>query len=359
MACESLEDKFPGLKADCPHVHSSCACTRSCGSCRFFFGFFVVSLSLHVITLSCFLDLRSEVKRELSQTKREPTISAAAGDVRRPSVPADPEVNASDVLFSSEAEIPSRMHDVIHLTEENRNVLWRTKRAAKESDKREKRKKGKKRFPGASGPPGPPGPPGPQGPPGIPGIPGIPGRNDLGPAGPPGPPGPRGPPGPQGPAGAVDKTKSREFQPAVVHLQGQETTILVREDLPEGVLKNWKMVSVHHKVFKMHSRSGELEVLMDGTYFIYSQVEIYYLNFTDIASYEVLVDRVPFLRCTCSIETGQRKFNTCYTAGVSVLHAHQRISIRIVYDDSLISMTDHATFLGSVRLGDAPSTGLS
>ncbi|KAL7886363.1 hypothetical protein AOLI_G00066580 [Acnodon oligacanthus] len=344
MACERLEDKLPGPRPDRPHVHSACACAKHCGSCRFFLGFFVVSLSLHVITLSCFLDLRSEVKRELSQTKREPTIGAGAGDARRPGVPADPD----ELLFSSNAEIPSRMHDVIHLPEENRNVLWRTKRAAKESEKREKRKKGKKRLLGASGPPGPPGPPGPQGPPGIPGIPGIPGRNDLGPAGPPGPPGPRGPPGPQGPAGAVDKTKSREFQPAVVHLQGQETTILVREDLPEGVLKNWKMVSVHHKVFKMHSRSGELEVLMDGTYFIYSQVEIYYLNFTDIASYEVLVDRVPFLRCTCSIETGQRKFNTCYTAGVSVLHAHQRISIRVVYDDSLISMTDHATFLGSV-----------
>ena len=26
------------------------------------------------------------------------------------------------------------------------------------------------------------------------------------------------------------------------------------------------------KVFKLHPRSGELEVLVDGTYFIYSQV---------------------------------------------------------------------------------------
>ncbi|KAG9271941.1 ectodysplasin-A-like isoform X1 [Astyanax mexicanus] len=359
MTCESLEDQFPGLKADCPQLpaSSSCACGKTCGSCRFFFGFFVVSLSLHVITLSCFLDLRSEVKRELSHTKREPPFSAVPEDERRPSTRADAVQRAMDVLFSSSAEIPTQEHDFIHFTEENRNALWRTKRAAKESGG--KRKKGRKRLQGAPGLPGPPGPPGPQGPPGIPGIPGIPGRNDLGPIGPPGPPGPRGPPGPQGPAGAVDKSKGREFQPAVVHLQGQETTILVREDLPEGVLKNWKMVSVHHKVFKMHSRSGELEVLMDGTYFIYSQVEIYYLNFTDIASYEVLVDRLPFLRCTCSIETGQRKFNTCYTAGVSVLRAHQRISIRIVYEDSLISMTDHATFLGSVRLGDAPSTGHS
>jgi len=141
------------------------------------------------------------------------------------------------------------------------------------------------------------------------------------------------------------------------------------------------MVSIHHRVFKMHSRSGELEVLLDGVYFIYSQVEVstplgpllgrwgdalsdpvvcpqvYYLNFTDIASYEVMVDSTPFLRCTCSIEAGQRKFNTCYTAGVSLLRAGQRISIRIVYEDTLISMTNHTTFLGSVRLGEAPSAG--
>lgn len=85
--------------------------------------------------------------------------------------------------------------------------------------------------------------------------------------------------------------------------------------------------------------------------------QVYYLNFTDIASYEVMVDSTPFLRCTCSIETGQRKFNTCYTAGVSLLRAGQRISIRMVYEDTLISMTNHTTFLGSVRLGEAPSAG--
>ncbi|CAB1316244.1 unnamed protein product, partial [Coregonus sp. 'balchen'] len=157
------------------------------------------------------------------------------------------------------------------------------------------------------------------------------------------------------------------LQPAVVHLQGQETTIQVKE---EGVLRNWKMISMHHKVFKMHSRSGELEVLVDGTYFIYSQVEVsmvlgltlpiacmslvYYLNFTDIASYEVMVDKTPFLRCTRSIETGQRKFNTCYTAGVCLLRARQKISIRMVYEDTSISMTNHTTFLGSIRLGEAP-----
>ncbi|XP_035388128.1 ectodysplasin-A-like isoform X2 [Electrophorus electricus] len=350
MACESLEGRFAGIKAECSQLHYSCTCKKNCNNCKLFFGFFIVSLSLHVITLSCFLDLRSEVKRELLQTKREPMLTVGTEDESKPTEHADPEESANDVFFGSDAETQIQNHDSTHPREEKTSSLWRTKRAAKESNG--KRKKGRKRSPGA---PGPPGPPGPQGPPGIPGIPGIPGSNSLGPAGSPGPPGPRGPPGPQGPAVVVEKAKAREFQPAVVHLQGQETTILVREDLPEGVLKNWKMVSVHHKVFKMHSRSGQLEVLMDGIYFIYSQ--IYYLNFTDIASYEVLVDGLPFLRCTCSIETGQRKFNTCYTGGVSMLHAHQRISVRIVYEDSLISMSDHATFLGSVRLGDAPSAG--
>lgn len=28
------------------------------------------------------------------------------------------------------------------------------------------------------------------------------------------------------------------------------------------------------RVFKLHTRSGELEVLADGTYFVYSQVEV-------------------------------------------------------------------------------------
>ncbi|KAF4073454.1 hypothetical protein AMELA_G00258980 [Ameiurus melas] len=150
-----------------------------------------------------------------------------------------------------------------------------------------------------------------------------------------------------------DHLELREHQLAVVHLQGQETTIQVKE----GVLKNWKTIAMHQRVFKMHSRSGELEVLQDGMYFIYSQV--YFLNFTDIASYEVMIDKDPFLRCTRSIETGQRKFNTCYTAGVCWLRARQRISIRMVYDDTSISMTNHTTFLGSIRLGEAPPSGHS
>ncbi|XP_031175548.1 ectodysplasin-A isoform X1 [Sander lucioperca] len=365
MACDgSSAEDFPDKVM--PRA-APCTCNKKCrsrSSSVVFLGLFLLSLSLHAVTLVCYLDLRSEVKREIIHQKRDTMLTLAGSDLADPATVLSPGLPRLDSGSSRGAEgheekLLHRNSD-FHATEDNRGITQRAKRSPGKQpetestgrERRKEKKKGKKRSV-----PGPPGPPGPQGPPGIPGIPGIPGSNAVGPAGPPGPPGPQGPPGTQGPAGVIDKTKTKEFQPAVVHLQGQETTIQVREDLSEGILRNWKMVSIHHRVFKMHSRSGELEVLLDGVYFIYSQVEVYYLNFTDIASYEVMVDSNPFLRCTCSIETGQRKFNTCYTAGVSLLRAGQRISIRIVYEDTLISMTNHTTFLGSVRLGEAPSAG--
>ncbi|XP_071255914.1 ectodysplasin-A-like isoform X2 [Salvelinus alpinus] len=462
MACDGSIDDFPD-KVLLTGSPSSCTCINTCkthnrssssvsNTSMVFLGFFMLSLSLHVITLLCYLDLRSEVKREISQRRggdekltlggtdvtdplnpsdhrvmdpgaraqgheerllhrqpdghptRPPTAPGDSSSIHRqpdghptrpPTAPGDsssihrqPDGHPtrpptapgdSSSIHRQPDGHPTRPPSApgdsssIHRQPDGHptrppsapgdsSSIHRAKRSPrKQSDSEstgkrketERRKKGRKRSPpGAQGSPGPPGSPGPQGPPGIPGIPGIPGSNAVGPAGPPGLPGAQGPPGLTGPAGVVDKTKTREFQPAVVHLQGQETTIQVKEDLSEGVLRNWKMVSIHHRVFKMHSRSGELEVLLGGIYFIYSQV--YYLNFTDIASYEVMVDSTPFLRCTCSMETGQRKFNTCYTAGVSLLRAGQRISIRMVYDDTLISMTNHTTFLGSVRLGDSP-----
>ncbi|KAK5897273.1 hypothetical protein CesoFtcFv8_010347 [Champsocephalus esox] len=379
------------------HITAPCTCNKKCrsrSSSGVFLGLFLLSLSLHAVTLVCYLDLRSEVKREIIHQKRDSIMTLAGSDMADPAALLSP--GHLDSVSSRGAEGPEekllQINSEFHATLDNRGITQRAKRSPGKQpetgalgtgdvtgddnragdhfkfnhtvlfptestgrERRKEKKKGRKRS--VPGPPGPPGLPGPQGPPGIPGIPGIPGSNAVGPSGPPGPPGPQGPPGTQGPAGVPDKTKTKEYQPAVVHLQGQETTIQVREDLSEGILRNWKMVSIHHRVFKMHSRSGELEVLLDGVYFIYSQVEVYYLNFTDIASYEVMVDSNPFLRCTCSIETGQRKFNTCYTAGVSMLRAGQRISIRIVYEDTLISMTNHTTFLGSVRLGEAPSAG--
>ncbi|NXS21268.1 EDA protein, partial [Mystacornis crossleyi] len=169
------------------------------------------------------------------------------------------------------------------------------------------------------------------------------------PPGPPGPPGPQGPPGVQGPSG-------KDPSPAVVHLQGQGSAIQVKNDLSGGVLNDWSRITLNPKVFKLHARSGELEVLVDGTYFIYSQVEVYYINFTDFASYEVVVDEKPFLQCTRSIETGKTNFNTCYTAGVCLLKARQKIAVKMVHADISINMSKHTTFFGAIRLGDAPAS---
>uniref|UniRef100_A0A8B9US63 Ectodysplasin-A n=1 Tax=Anas zonorhyncha TaxID=75864 RepID=A0A8B9US63_9AVES len=157
-------------------------------------------------------------------------------------------------------------------------------------------------------------------------------------------------------AGATDKAGSRDIQPAVVHLQGQGSAIQVKNDLSGGVLNDWSRITMNPKVFKLHARSGELEVLVDGTYFIYSQVEVYYINFTDFASYEVVVDEKPFLQCTRSIETGKTNFNTCYTAGVCLLKARQKIAVKMVHADISINMSKHTTFFGAIRLGDAPAS---
>ncbi|XP_041052123.1 ectodysplasin-A [Carcharodon carcharias] len=213
-------------------------------------------------------------------------------------------------------------------------------------------KKGKKMGPpGPQGPQGPPGPPGPQGPPGIPGIPGIPGTAVLAAPGPPGPPGQPGPPGSPGPPGTSDKTAASQPPMAIVHLQGHDSVIQVKQG---GVLADWVRSSLSHKVFRLHSRSGQLEVLVDGTYFIYSQVEVYYINFTDFASHEVLVDERPFLQCTRSIENRKSKFNTCYTAGVCLLKARQKIAVKMTYEDTVVNMSKHTTFFGAVRLGESP-----
>ncbi|KAF7242011.1 Ectodysplasin-A [Varanus komodoensis] len=145
----------------------------------------------------------------------------------------------------------------------------------------------------------------------------------------------------------------RALLPAVVHLQGQGSAIQVKNG---GVLNDWSRIAMNPKVFKLHTRSGELEVLVDGTYFVYSQVEVYYINFTDFASYEVVVDEKPFLQCTRSIETGKTNFNTCYTAGVCLLKARQKIAVKMVHADISINMSKHTTFFGAIRLGDAPAS---
>ncbi|KAM6381174.1 ectodysplasin-A isoform 6-T6 [Pluvialis apricaria] len=322
-----------------------CACGG--GSWRLFLGFFALSLALHVLTLGCYLELRSELRRDrgpqpAAPPRRDGTAAAAPGSpaTGRPQRPAEGAERRQQLALLNFFHPEEKLH----VGEEGRRVRRNKRSKGSEGpdgpSSVKNKKKGKKAGPpGPNGPQGPPGPPGPQGPPGIPGIPGIPGTTVMGPPGPPGPPGPQGPPGLQGPSGATDKAGSRDIQPAVVHLQGQGSAIQVKNG---GVLNDWSRITMNPKVFKLHARSGELEV--------------YYINFTDFASYEVVVDEKPFLQCTRSIETGKTNFNTCYTAGVCLLKARQKIAVKMVHADISINMSKHTTFFGAIRLGDAPAS---
>ncbi|KAJ7420887.1 ectodysplasin A [Pitangus sulphuratus] len=331
------------------------AAARACSSCggggggswRLFLGFFALSLALHVLTLGCYLELRSELRRDrgpqpAAPPRRDGTAAApgapaggrpqraAEGAERRqqlwimlfPYIPgsvpclvgqgleqpglvegipahAKPALQKClDLSFVFQLALLNFFHpeEKLHIGEEGRRV------------RRNKRSKGSE---------------GPDGPSSV--------KNKK--------------------KGATDKAGSRDIQPAVVHLQGQGSAIQVKNG---GVLNDWSRITMNPKVFKLHARSGELEVLVDGTYFIYSQV--YYINFTDFASYEVVVDEKPFLQCTRSIETGKTNFNTCYTAGVCLLKARQKIAVKMVHADISINMSKHTTFFGAIRLGDAPAS---
>uniref|UniRef100_A0ABM5EVR4 Ectodysplasin-A isoform X2 n=1 Tax=Pogona vitticeps TaxID=103695 RepID=A0ABM5EVR4_9SAUR len=354
----------PRTPEGCRAGGGGCSCDgrRGAGVWRALAGFFALSLALHLLTLGCYLELRSELRREREGPGPGPARSQTPrrGSDAPPPPPPPPARLALEPPRRSRQQVALlnffSMEERPYSQEENHHV--RRNKRSKNSEGPEgassaKKKKGKRAGPpGPPGPQGPPGPPGPQGPPGIPGIPGIPGTTVMGPPGPPGPPGAQGPPGLQGPTGTTDKAGPRDAQPAVVHLQGQGSAIQVKNDLSGGVLNDWSRITMNPRVFKLHTRSGELEVLVDGTYFVYSQV--YYINFTDFASYEVVVDEKPFLQCTRSIETGKTNFNTCYTAGVCLLRARQKIAVKMVHADISINMSKHTTFFGAIRLGDAP-----
>ncbi|XP_045427887.1 ectodysplasin-A isoform X6 [Pipistrellus kuhlii] len=374
MGYPEVESREP-LPAAAPREQGSqgCGCRGARAragegnSCRLFLGFFGLSLALHLLTLCCYLELRSELRRERGAESRfgglgtpstSGTLSRPGGldpdgpitrHFRQPSLQQQP-LEPGETTLTPDSQDGHQMalmnfffpEEKSYTEAESRRV--RRNKRSKSSEGADgpvkNKKKGKKAGPpGPNGPPGPPGPPGPQGPPGIPGIPGIPGTTVMGPPGPPGPPGPQGPPGLQGPSGAADKAGTRENQPAVVHLQGQGSAIQVKNG---GVLNDWSRITMNPKVFKLHPRSGELEV--------------YYINFTDFASYEVVVDEKPFLQCTRSIETGKTNYNTCYTAGVCLLKARQKIAVKMVHADISINMSKHTTFFGAIRLGEAPAS---
>ncbi|XP_048461133.1 ectodysplasin-A-like isoform X1 [Rhincodon typus] len=63
MSSKSFEGKLSNYEKELPSACNNCR--KQCTNCGMFLGFFALSLCLHLVTLLCYLDLRSEVKREL------------------------------------------------------------------------------------------------------------------------------------------------------------------------------------------------------------------------------------------------------------------------------------------------------
>lgn len=56
-------------------TQAACECQSQCNNCKIFLSLFILSLSLHLVTLFCYLDLRSELKREISQKNKDEVSS--------------------------------------------------------------------------------------------------------------------------------------------------------------------------------------------------------------------------------------------------------------------------------------------
>lgn len=100
MACDgSPAEDFPGKVM--PRA-SPCTCNKKCGRSRsssvLFLGLFLLSLCLHAVTLVCYLDLRSEVKREIIHQKRDSMLTLAGSDLADPaavlSLPGHPRLES-------------------------------------------------------------------------------------------------------------------------------------------------------------------------------------------------------------------------------------------------------------------------
>nr|XP_023868788.1 ectodysplasin-A-like [Salvelinus alpinus] len=151
MAPKSLSEKLANLE-DSDLKESTCICRKQCKNCKIFLGFFVLSLSLHLVTLFCYLDLRSEVKREILQKNREETLSPAATDMNDRYSPV---FQLLDISYP--ADLQNRLplgnsDESSHLKEDRDNAVHRTKRSQQNKrldseshgNKRKERKKGKK-----------------------------------------------------------------------------------------------------------------------------------------------------------------------------------------------------------------------
>ncbi|KAG5193693.1 hypothetical protein JEQ12_020054 [Ovis aries] len=374
-------------------------------SCRLFLGFFGLSLALHLLTLCCYLELRSELRRERGAESRfsGPGTPGTSGTLSSPGGldPKGPITRhfgqrspQQQPLEPGETTLPPDSQDGHQMALVN-FFIPKEKSYSEEESRRVRRNKRSKSSEGADDPVQPK-------------------KKIITSLPPPSPSHPSGSsqcPSPEHPVSCIEPRLAICFTYDSIHFSmlfsqiippspsptesnnlfftsvkaGLEETQLAQthvhrvgdaiqpshppsslspptfnlsqhQDLSGGVLNDWSRITMNPKVFKLHPRSGELEVLVDGTYFIYSQVEVYYINFTDFASYEVVVDEKPFLQCTRSIETGKTNYNTCYTAGVCLLKARQKIAVKMVHADISINMSKHTTFFGAIRLGEAPAS---
>lgn len=85
-------------------------CTRSSrSSSAVFLGLFLLSLSLHAVTLVCYLDLRSEIKREIIHQKRDSILTLAGSDLADPaavlSLPGHPRPDSGSSRSAEEHEV--------------------------------------------------------------------------------------------------------------------------------------------------------------------------------------------------------------------------------------------------------------
>ncbi|CAM9720065.1 uncharacterized protein LOC144942441 [Lampetra fluviatilis] len=184
-------------------------------------------------------------------------------------------------------------------------------------------------------------------------------RRKKGPPGPPGRDGKDGIPGPPGPAGSPG---SCDDMVKVAHVPGIDAIVSVEKDLKGGVLSDWdrERLLLSPGAFRL-LRSGELEVLMPGLYFIYSQV--FYRNFSDVTGHVLVLNgREEFLQCSLSAGVGLGGsgggsggggggFGTCHAACVRALRAGDRLALTALYPRTHITSHPRATFMGAVRLG--------
>ncbi|XP_078614651.1 uncharacterized protein LOC144883830 isoform X10 [Branchiostoma floridae x Branchiostoma japonicum] len=217
------------------------------------------------------------------------------------------------------------------------------------SGKKKKQRRCKK---GCAGPPGPKGDPGKtgrrgrrglQGLPGIPGAPGLPG--EVGPAGPVGPEGAKGEVGPPGARGEPGVPKT-DTSSSVIHVQGAVDSAISAG--ATGKLQYWQQ-AVNTGGYTLHD-NGEIEVHEDGYYFIYSQV-LYY-DASAFMGHYVMVNGIPFLRCTATTVSPELKYNTGYSAAARRLQAGDRVYVKIAYPNRVVDMHADSTYFGMFKFSD-------